>query len=137
MRSVLEKAMPAYAKSLFGDPNVASKIASVEIIGFASPTYKGRYIDPNSTRPGDKQAIQYNMDLSYKRARSIFNHILNEDDFSFRHQKELVPLLKVSGRSFLEIFKSNRNVASEQFCKLNDCKKAQKVIIRFNVNDKK
>jgi outer membrane protein OmpA-like peptidoglycan-associated protein len=139
MRRVLEKAMPVYSKSLFGNPKVSSKISTVEIIGFASPTYKGRYIDPSSTRPEDREALKYNMDLSYQRANSIFSHLLEDHNPNFRHQKELLSFMKVSGRSFLEVMNvQDRNVATAtEFCRQNDCKKAQKVIIRFSMDKKK
>jgi outer membrane protein OmpA-like peptidoglycan-associated protein len=139
MKNVLEKAMPIYSKSLFGNPKLSDKITAVEIIGFASPTYQGRFIDPKSTDPKDKQAIKYNMDLSYRRANAIFGYVLDDDNMKFQHQKELVSLMKVSGRSFLETLPAaNRNVANAtEFCKKNDCKKAQRVIIRFNVDQKK
>ncbi|KYG64598.1 microtubule-binding protein [Bdellovibrio bacteriovorus] len=139
MKGVLEKAMPIYSKSLFGNPRVSDKISAVEVIGFASPTYQGRFIDPQSSKPEDKAAIKYNMDLSYRRANSIFSYMLDQQNVSFDHQKELLGLMKVSGRSFLEVMKvQNRNVASAaEFCKQNDCKKAQRVIIRFSMDQKK
>jgi outer membrane protein OmpA-like peptidoglycan-associated protein len=139
MKNVLEKAMPIYSKSLFGNPKISDKITAVEIVGFASPTYKGRFIDPKSPNPEDKQAIKYNMDLSYRRANAIFGYVLDDNNLKFQHQKELVSLMKVSGRSFLETLPAgNRNVANAaEFCKQNDCKKAQRVIIRFNVDQKK
>lgn len=139
MKNVLEKAMPIYSKSLFGNPKISDKITAVEIVGFASPTYKGRFIDPKSTKAEDKQAIKYNMDLSYRRANAIFGYVLDDNNVRFEHQKELVGLMKVSGRSFLEVMNVNtRNVANaNEFCKQNDCKKAQRVIIRFNVDQKK
>lgn len=139
MKNVLEKAIPIYSKSLFGNPKISDKITAVEIVGFASPTYKGRFVDPKSTKPEDKQAIKYNMDLSYRRANAIFSYVLDDNNMRFQHQKELVSLMKVSGRSFLEVMNvNNRNVASAvDFCKVNDCKKAQRVIIRFNVDQKK
>jgi hypothetical protein len=137
MKKVLEKAMPAYSKSLFSNQKIADKISSVEIIGFASPTYQGRFIDPKSTKPEDKQAIKYNMDLSYRRANAIFGYVLDDQNVKFEHQKQLVGLMKVSGRSFLENMKMDRNVASmEDFCKVNDCKKAQRVIVRFSMDKK-
>ncbi|MGZ3747080.1 MAG: microtubule-binding protein, partial [Pseudobdellovibrionaceae bacterium] len=92
-----------------------------------------------SNSPEDKQAIKYNMDLSYRRANAIFGYVLDDNNLRFQHQKELVSLLKVSGRSFLETLPAaNRSVANaKDFCKQNDCKKAQRVIIRFNVDQKK
>lgn len=139
MKNVLEKAMPIYSKSLFGNPKISDKITAVEIVGFASPTYKGRFIDPKSQKTEDKQAIKYNMDLSYRRANAIFGYVLDDNNMRFDHQKELVSLMKVSGRSFLEVMNVNtRDVANAaDFCKKNDCKKAQRVIIRFNVDQKK
>ena len=137
MRSILRKAMPVYSKSLFGNPTVSNQISSVEVIGFASPTYQGKFVDPNSTKPKDREALKYNMDLSYKRAKSIFNYILDENEMNFEHRQTLVPNLKVSGRSFLDLMKMDRNVASaDEYCKKNDCKKSQRVIIRFSMDKK-
>lgn len=138
MKEIIEKAMPAYSKSLFGNPQIAKKISSVEIIGFASPTYKGRYVDPYSTKPEDKAALKYNMDLSYRRANSIFNYLIDDKSTTDTHHQKLLSLMKVSGRSFLQIMKVNgRSPASAaEFCKVNDCKKAQKVIIRFSMEGK-
>lgn len=138
MRNVIEKAMPIYSKSLFGNPKVANKISNVEIIGFASPTYQGRFIDPKSTKPEDKAALKYNMDLSYKRANAIFQHIVDEKTPGFSNQQELMSLMKVSGRSFLDVFKvKDRNIATAaEFCRVNDCRKAQRVIVRFSIDGK-
>ncbi len=138
MRAILQKAMPVYSKSLFGNKNISDKISSVEVIGFASPTYKGRVIDPNSNKEGDREGLKYNMDLSYKRAKSIFNYILDNREMNFSYRDDLVPNLKVSGRSFLDLMKQDRSVASvEDYCKKTDCKKSQRVIIRFSMDKKK
>ena len=139
MIDVIERAMPAYSKSLFGNAKIANKISTVEVVGFASPTYKGRYVDPRSNKPDDKAALKYNMDLSYRRANSIFNYMVNNKDGSFEHQQDLLSLMKVSGRSFLEVMKlQGRSPATAaEFCKVNDCKKAQKVIVRFSMDGKK
>jgi myosin heavy subunit len=75
MADVLKKFIPKYSESLFKDPKIASKITSVDIIGFASPTYKGKYIDPQSLDSEDQNAAKYNLDLSYNRARAIFDYM--------------------------------------------------------------
>ncbi|MFS4457810.1 microtubule-binding protein [Bdellovibrio sp. HCB2-146] len=140
MKGIIEKAMPIYSKSLFGNPKVSSKVSAVEIVGFASPTYQGRFIDPMSQKADDKKALKYNMDLSYRRANSIFSYLLdNKNNTQFAHQRELMAKMKVSGRSFLEVMNvKNRNIATaEEFCRQNDCKKAQRVIIRFSMDQKK
>lgn len=138
MKEVLEKAMPEYSKALFADGKLRDKITSVEIIGFASPTFEGKYIDPKSLDPSVRRAVDYNLDLSYKRARSIFQHIFDGERLNFQHQKDLLPLIKVTGRSFLaEKLPNARNPSSKNYCDAHDCKKAQRVIIKFSFDDKK
>lgn len=137
MKSILEKAMPVYAKSLFGNDKVKDKISAVEIVGFASPTYGGKFVDPSSPKKHDKEALKYNMDLSYKRAKSIFSHILDDKNMEFDHQKDMYPVMKVSGRSFLEVMKVKNVQPGTDFCKANDCKKSQRVVIRFSMDGKK
>ncbi|HMN69599.1 MAG TPA: microtubule-binding protein [Bdellovibrionales bacterium] len=139
MRAIIERAMPVYSKSLFGNPKVAQKISAVEVIGFASPTYKGRFVDPHSSSPEDRAALKYNMDLSYRRANSIFNYLVEGRGAEFAYEKPLLALMKVSGRSFLDVMRvQNRGPATAaEFCKANDCKKAQRVIVRFSMDGKK
>ena len=79
------------------------------------------------------------MDLSYRRANSIFSYLVNNQDGEFAHQKDRLGLMKVSGRSFLEVMKlqGRTPTSAAEFCKVNDCKKAQKVIVRFGMDGKK
>jgi chromosome segregation ATPase len=138
MVNIIRQAVPTYSKSLFQDPKIAARIQNVEIVGFASPTYQGKYIDPRSLDPGDRAAINYNLDLSYKRAKSIFSVVFDKSQMTFEHQKQLLPLVKVTGRSFLANPEDNRGVANEShksFCEKNDCAKLQRVIIKFNLKD--
>lgn len=139
MKDVLQKFVPTYSKSLFDDPSVAKEIASVEIIGFSSPTYKGKYVDPQSLSEEDRKAVAYNLDLSYHRSRSIFKYIFDKKNMSFEHQKQLLPLVKVTGRSFLAEEIKGRDIASgvsqKDFCAKYDCEKSQRVLIRFNLKD--
>lgn len=138
MEEILQKFMPVYSKSLLEDKTTAEKIESVEIIGFASPTYKGKYVDPVSLQAADREAANFNLDLSYYRARSIFDHIFDTSKLQYPHQKELLPLVKVTGRSFFAEG-SERDLASgideKNYCKKYDCKKAQKVIIKFDMTN--
>lgn len=138
MRNTLEKAIPVYSSSLFQNSKIAEKISNVEIVGFASPTYQGKFVDPTSLDPSDRQAVNYNLDLSYARARSIFNYVFDQNKMAFKYQKELLPLVKVTGRSFLSQADQKRGVANEtsrSFCEKNDCAKLQRVIIKFNLKD--
>jgi len=138
MKDVLKKAMPIYSQSLLGNEKVARKVSAIEIIGFASPTFNGKYVDPKNLSGGSKKAVDYNLDLSYKRARSIFQYVFDEQKMQFAHQKDMLPLIKVTGRSFLaEKLPGSRNPASGDFCATHDCKTAQKVIIKFSFEDRK
>lgn len=140
MKHALEKMLPVYARSLFHDSKIVKRISNVEIIGFASPTYQGKYVDPDSLTAEDRKAVNFNMDLSYQRAKGIFEHVFDQKKMSFPHQKQLLPLVKVSGRSYLATDRGqDRGLSSDmtmdQYCKLNDCRKSQKVIIKFNLKD--
>lgn len=134
MVEIINKAFPIYSSSLLDNPRVNMKVKSVEIVGFASPTYKGKLVDPNNLKTEDRKAVDYNLDLSYSRARSIFQYITDPNKIQFKHQKEILPLIKVTGRSFLADSKNLRGIANENtadFCDRYDCKKAQRVIIKF------
>ncbi len=137
MKERLREFMPIYAESLLSDPEVADRIESVDIIGFASPTFAGRYINPSSIDPRDRQAIRYNTDLSINRARSVFNYIIDTDKISYNRQQDIQALLKVSGRSFFSGALEGRAPAKEmsqsEFCELYNCKQEQRVIIRFDL----
>lgn len=139
MESVLRDFFPVYARSLLEDTKVSEKVNSVEIIGFSSPTYQGKYVDPRSLNEKDRAALDYNLDLSFKRAKSIFKYMTNTKKMKFKHQKKILPLVKVTGRSFLVEGVKGRDVASgistREYCKKYNCKKSQKVIIRFNLKD--
>lgn len=136
MEESLNKLVPIYADSIFKDPRTARKIKSIDIIGYASPTYAGRYVNPNSTAERDRKAMQYNTDLSIKRARSVFNYIINK--VNHKNQQKVQPLLKVSGRSYFSGALNGRAPAKEmsqkEFCAKYDCKKEQRVIIKFELD---
>lgn len=136
MRQTLEKTIPSYARSLFMDSKIASKLNSVEIIGFASPTYKGKIVDPSSLTEEDRAAVNYNMDLSYQRAKSIFEYVFDPTKMQFENQKALLPMVKVSGKSYLSADKSEsgRGLSSmKEYCQKFDCSKTQIVKIRFTL----
>jgi chromosome segregation ATPase len=139
MRAVLQKFVPTYSKSLLEDEKVAKEISSVEIVGFSSPTYQGRYVDPQSLAEQDRAAVSYNLDLSYNRAKSIFNYMFDKKNMAYEHQKDMLPLVKVTGRSFLAEEVKGRDIASglaiKDYCAKYNCEKSQKVIIRFNLKD--
>jgi chromosome segregation ATPase len=139
MLKVLRDFIPTYSKSLFQDEKVAEKIKNVEIIGHASPTYKGKFVNPNSLDPKDQKATAFNLDLSIKRAKSIFNEIFDTKKMTYEHQQALRGMIKVTGRGFLadgkDLKKLPNGMKESDFCKSHDCKKAQTVIIKFNLKE--
>lgn len=139
MEKTLKSFVPLYAESLFKDPKIAEKIKSVEVVGFASPTYRGKVVDPRSLEKEDREALKYNMDLSYKRAKSIFSYIFDTEKMQYNHQRKLMPMVKVSGKSFLEEATRGRDIpkgmTEKEFCKQFNCKEAQRVIIKFNLDE--
>lgn len=138
MRSILQKFMPAYSQTLFSNKGTADKISSIEIVGYASPTYKGKYVNPVSLEADNKEAVNYNLDLSYYRARSIFDYIFDTKKMKYKYQRKLLPMVKVTGRSFLAEGANERSVSSmshKEYCKKFDCKKSQRVVIRFNMEN--
>ncbi len=140
MKEVLQKFIPKYSESLLRDPEIARKISSVEIIGFASPTYRNKYVDPNSLDAQDQGAAKYNLDLSFRRARSIYDYIFDTKTIRYTYQKDLLAKVKVSGRSFFSEDRAPAGVIpgmpQSKFCELVDCKQAQRVIIKFNLDEK-
>jgi chromosome segregation ATPase len=137
MKDILQKTIPAYANGLFQDAKIAQKLENIEILGFASPTFKGRVVDPQSLDPADRQAVNFNMDLSYRRAKTIFDYMFDQNKIRFDRQKDLLPLVKVSGRSYLsaERLPASKMAPGESYCSKFDCKKHQIVVIRFNLKN--
>lgn len=135
----LNKLIPTYTKSLFEDPKTAEKIANVEIIGFASSTFKGKYVNPKSLKPENQEAINYNLRLSFNRANSIFRHIFDPTKLSYENQKKLLPMVKVVGRGFLPDGVSEKELPEDmpekEFCAKYNCKKSQRVIVKFNLKE--
>ena len=139
MQERLREAIPVYANSLFSAETLSGKIAAVEIIGFSSPTYGGRPINPRSLSEGNREAVNYNLDLSYERARSIFRYAFDTETLEFEHQETMLPLIKVTGRSFFteNVDPSDTgNLTQDEFCEIYDCDASQRVIIKFDLKEK-
>ncbi len=139
MKDILNKFMPIYTESIFKDPKISKKIKSVDIIGFASPTYQGMYINPNSLDPKDRAAIEYNTRLSSERAQSVQRHIITSKVLSKEQRQRISPLLKISGKSYFGEFNQDRAPAqvmsARAFCRKYDCKKSRRVIIKYELDN--
>lgn len=137
MKVYLNKIIPVYADSIFGADTIYKFIHSIEIVGYASPIFDGKYVDPHDLSEKNQQALHYNMNLSYRRAHAIFKHILNKHNLNYPHQKDLALYLKVTGRSYLENQPVKELISGEtqvdEFCSQYDCEKLQSAAIRFNL----
>jgi myosin heavy subunit len=143
MKRELETFIPIYAKSLFGNKRHAASIASIEIVGSASPSFKGQYINPRSIASvQDKAALNYNLDLSYRRAKKIFEHTFFTEAFKFDHKEEMMPMVKVTGTGYLQALEELKELPTPQqdkakgFCGVYDCQAYQKVTLKFNLKEK-
>jgi hypothetical protein len=143
MKEELKVFVPLYAKSLFENKKYASSISSVEIIGSSSPSFKGKYVNPRALASIDeKKAMTYNLDLSYRRAKSIFDFTFLSNDFAFAHKEEMIPLIKVSGTGYLQainelvILPEPSQNKEKGFCGVYNCEVFQKVTLRFNLKDR-
>ncbi len=143
MKKELESFIPIYASSLFENKKYASSISSVEIVGSASPSFKGKYVNPRAIASEDeKNAMNYNLDLSYRRAKKIFEHTFLSRKFDFEHKSEMIPLIKVTGTGYLQAMEELKEYPADKqdkakgFCGQYDCHEFQKVTLRFNLKDK-
>jgi hypothetical protein len=143
MRDELKGFIPLYAKGLFENQRFANAIASIEIIGSSSPSFKGKYVDPRSIASEvDQKAVNYNLDLSYRRARGIFDFMFFTKNFNFEHKNSMLPLVKVSGTGYLSALEELKELPKDSrneklgFCGVYDCLVYQKVTLRFSLKDK-
>jgi DNA repair exonuclease SbcCD ATPase subunit len=137
MKEDLSRFLPTYAKAVLLDQKILSRIDSFEVIGFASPTFNKKYINPKELKVDNLNAVSFNLDLSYKRARSIYEFVFNPKKIAFDGQDTMFKMTKVSGRSFLdgkEVKEDDRvpaNVTDKDYCEKYNCHEQQKVIIKF------
>jgi len=139
MKSAIDKVTPPFARAIFGNKEIAGNIASLEIVGWASPVYKGNIITGVNTRL-EKEALSYNMNLSYKRAKAIFDYIFNTGGKYFKYKKKMLRVTKVSSLSHIvsKLRKRDNFFQEDQkgdnwICKKYNCKEWQKVAIKINL----
>jgi len=139
MMKKLQSFFPAYSSALFKDKSLSRKLGNVEIIGFASPTFQGRYVNPSSLKAEDREAILYNLKLSFNRANEIFKYAFDNNKLQFEGQKSLLPMIKVVGRGYLPEGTSGDQISEglteKEFCQKYNCQRAQRVVIKFNLRE--
>jgi chromosome segregation ATPase len=137
-KKTLKTIIPIYSKVLFGNSKIQDKIQGFNIIGHASPSYKGRFVKPLAD---NNTAYSYNMRLSAQRAASITNYIFGNriGDYSFK--RKLKGYTKAIGQGFTKPIKNkkieiNRSLASNNSnCGPYNCHASQRVELSFTLKD--
>ncbi|MCC7440481.1 MAG: hypothetical protein IT285_02545 [Bdellovibrionales bacterium] len=133
MKSILRKAIPTYARAVLSSRATSEAIAGFEIVGFASPTYGGKYVDPAAFQGPSREGLNYNMELSTRRARAIFEFAFDPRQLRFPHQERMLRMTKVSGVSHLQADPARPGAKGRDFCSRYDCAAHQKVLLRFSL----
>lgn len=139
MKAKLRQVLPIYANSVFNDKAKLDRIANFEIIGYSSPIFGSKYVNPKELSAKNYWALNYNLDLSYRRARSVFKYIFNPYKAKkFDKKQQMFHMTKVSGRSYLEgrvpsSMPKKKRLSWKKYCKKYDCEGQQKVVIKFNL----
>jgi hypothetical protein len=132
----LQTIIPLYAQELLGEPDIRSRITSINVIGHASPRFGKAAVDPLTT---DATAYNHNLVLSTNRAREIVKYVFSYEFGDFKYKYILRKKVIASGRSFSAPIALNSvdNISDKEFgrCEKFDCKKSRRVEISFSLDE--
>lgn len=132
-KKTLKKIIPLYSATLLGDKDTASNISTFNITGHASPTYRGKCVNPKFK---NTRAYNYNLHLSSMRAESVTKYLFSTHSFDFVNKWEMRGLTNSVGKSFSEPILLNRSIASQkESCFGHDVKNSQRVELSFTLKD--
>ena len=139
-RNTLRQIIPIYSEVLFGNEQVKQSIQAFNVVGHASPNYKGKYVEPLSH---NNLAYSYNMRLSAQRAASITNFIFGKRMGKYHYKRFLKGYTSAIGRGYtepvrkLKNLKNGRRPASTKSdkCGTFDCYASQRVELSFTLKD--
>lgn len=137
MKEKLLQVFPIYAETIFNDEGISKLIKSVEIVGASSPTFNKKVINPiQANSKFYKKAMEFNLDLSYRRAKSIFKYVFHNDAIKFPHKNKMLSKIKLTGLGYLQSKKpKGRRISSLGTCKELSCSEYQVVYIRLNLKE--
>jgi hypothetical protein len=135
MKNFLRIVIPKYAKAIYENKDAAEQVKSLKISGMTSPVYGGVYIDINDKSSATERARQFNMDLSTKRAKALYDFIFDKKqmgDFEFRSRLKADMSIEAVG------FKHAAPVPQELVgkpakCIKYDCKQWRATVLQFQV----
>lgn len=132
----LKKIIPLYADVLFSEGKVSDQISSFNIEGHASPSYRGKFIDPEKI---NTKAYSYNMLLSGQRAAAISSFMFGPKIGEYQHKVELKKKTRSVGYGYTMPIKymgtKDRSIASNNYCYPYDCSLSQRVELSFTLRD--
>jgi flagellar motor protein MotB len=135
MKRFLRAVIPKYAKAIYGNKEAADHVQSLKISGMTSPVYAGVYVDINDKSPETEKARKYNMDLSNRRAKALYNFIFDKDemgDFEYRDRLKADMIIEALGFQKATPVKPEL-VGKPAKCIEYDCKQERVTILQFNV----
>ncbi|MBT3236237.1 MAG: OmpA family protein [Bdellovibrionales bacterium] len=94
MKNNIQAAILQMSKYLFSNEQIRNKVESLEISGHSDPRFNQQYIDPKTQ---NLAAQNYNMELSAKRAISVYHFIFNSEDFKLKHRHFMHQITSISG----------------------------------------
>ena len=130
IKNKLKTIIPVYTEELFKDQTIRSNIASVNILGHASPYYYG-YIDPEKA---SYEAYEYNLTLSANRALEINKYIIGENIGKYKYKNIMRNKAKSSGVSFnTPILLDKSKEKANNKCGAYSCRRSRRVEISFTL----
>ncbi len=141
IKKILRDILPVFSATLFKELDVKNDVKSLEMVGYSSPIYKGRIVHGTNL---EEEGLRFNVDLSYKRAKAIFNYVFDSNSFKFNHQRDMMKLTKVTsvGHNWTTLkptggayspLKYQKASPGQRLCMRYNCEEWQKVTIRINL----
>lgn len=135
MKRFLRAVIPKYAQAIYANKDAADQIQTLKISGMASPVYGGVYIDIHDKSSGSEKARKYNMMLSNKRAKALYDFIFDKKEMGdFEHRDRLKADMSIEALGFLNATPVDpKLVGKVADCIEYDCKQEQATILQFRL----
>jgi hypothetical protein len=135
MKNFLRKVIPKYAKGIYVNKDAAEHVKSLKISGMTSPVYAGVYIDIDDKSPETERARKYNMALSNRRAKVLYDFIFDKDemgDYEFRSRlKADMSIESVGFKHATRV--PDHLVGKPAKCIEYDCQQERVTVLQFRV----
>jgi predicted nucleic acid-binding Zn-ribbon protein len=138
----LSAIIPLYAEVLFENDQIKSKVSSFNVEGHASPTWRGKHVDPEK---GHNVAFAYNMELSARRAASINRFIFGQEIglYKYKYYMRGVTLSVGYGYTRPILKEEEKGIPSRGLASVNEgqdcgpysCQLSQRVELSFTLED--